>query len=752
MAEAALAATPTSTDAPGPAGRNWALWIGATLVALSLLLAGVGPWLAPTSPTEPHYIIYNSITKTFIKPPLAPFIAPNFPLGTDALGRDLLSQLLWAVRPTLILGLLVAAVRLLIGLTIGALAGWWPGRLGTLLELLIALALAPPVLLVALCVVAALSITWGMGAFVLGLTLTGWAEAASLLRTQMRLVKGEPYIEAVRALGANEVQLLLRHGLPQALALIWILLVSEVSSTLMVTAGLGFLGYYMHVIWVPLEDWSALRASGRPELAQLLATGAGQAYQQPWQLLVAGSCVFLIVLGFNLLGEGLRRHHARQQSRQPRTRLAKAMMATRLVVAERAQLGVLTWRRNWSTSATLGALVTLALAGGLFLWQSQRSTQATGFVAIPGDHLWATARHDAQATRWTPTSGPTQVPAIAWAWQADADLGGGPVVAADGTLYVAAQGGTLTALTPTGAVRWQLALGVQPFGTPALLPDGTIAVLGRQGEVVLVAPTGQVRRQVTAGSTAKTLTNPLADANGTVYYVTEEHLVAVTSAGNVVWQNRIPSYSYIDPVLRLSEDGQRLYFEDIASNSSAGKPIYASTKDPMDKFIIGANGQSYLAGQAMLATLRFGDQLLVTPSIQWDPILLGTSVRLPQDAGVLPDGRLWIFYAGGFEYAKLIWVDTSGQPEAIVDYTWEVDSTQLIGLDGQGLLYTCGRQYVTRQTQRLECMAHAAGARTVRWKFTFPENGFPVGGALAPGRLYVATAEGRLYALAANPN
>jgi len=748
MVESALSDTTTGLDATRPRARNWALWIGATVVAFILLLAAVGPWLAPLSPMTPHYIIYNSATKTFVKPPIPPFTVPGFPLGADGMGRDLLSQLLWAVRPTMILVLLVAAIRLLVGLTIGALAGWWPGRVGTALELLIALALTPPVLLVALCVVAALSITWGLGAFVLGLTITGWAEAASLLRTQMRLVKGEPYIEAVRALGANEGQLLLRHGLPQALGLIWILLVSEVSSTLMVTAGLGFLGYYMHVIWVPLEDWSALRSSGRPELAQLLATGAGQAYQQPWQLLVAGSCVFLIVLGFNLLGEGLRRRHARQQSRQPRTRLGKAVAATRLAVTERTQAQVVTWRRNWSTSATLVALVALVLVGGAILWQSQRSTLTTGFIAIPGDHLWATARHDAQATRWTPTVGPAQEPTIAWQWQADADFSGGPVVAADGTVYLADRGGTLTALLPTGAVRWQLALSIQPFGTPALLPDGTIALLGSQGEVVLVTPTGQLRHLVTTASTAKPLTNPVADANGTIYYVTEEHLAAVGSGGAVIWQQRIPTYSYIDPVLRLSEDGQRLYFEDIASNTSAGKAIYAATKEPMDKFIVGANGQSYLAGQAALATLTFGEQLLVTPLIQWDPILLGTSVRLPQDAGVLPDGRLWIFYAGGFEHAKLIWVDTSGQPEAIVDYTWEVDSTQLIGLDGQGLLYTCGRQYTNRQEQRLECMAHAAGARTVRWKFTFPENGFPVGGALAPGRLYVATAEGRLYALA----
>ena len=159
---------------------NWPLWIGLALLLLITLLAWLGPQFAPHDPVKPVYIVQHPETLAFVKPPFRPGQMPGYPLGADPLGRDTLSQLLWALRPTLILVLVAAAVRLLLGLSIGVASGWGAGRVSRLLEGITAIAVSIPVLLVALCLVAAFGPQWGVWAFVLGLCLTGWAEACLL--------------------------------------------------------------------------------------------------------------------------------------------------------------------------------------------------------------------------------------------------------------------------------------------------------------------------------------------------------------------------------------------------------------------------------------------------------------------------------------------------------------------------------------------------------------------------------------------
>lgn len=281
------------------ASLNWALLGGGFLAVLVILVAVYGPSFAPRDPLENSFI--GQVGTRFIRPPYPPGAVEGYPLGSDENGRDVLSRLLWAVQPTMTMVLVVAALRLSIGLLIGLIAGWSSGRVGRVLDGLISGALSIPVLLVALCIAAALAHRWGVWAFILGLSLTGWAETARLTYDQARLVKSQPYIEAAGAMGASSGQLIYSHVIPQVLPLIWIQLAFEISATLVAVAAMGFLGYFVNAVWIPgNDDFVGIRASGVPELGQMLGVAVRN---QPWTALVAGSCVFVIVLAFNLLGE-----------------------------------------------------------------------------------------------------------------------------------------------------------------------------------------------------------------------------------------------------------------------------------------------------------------------------------------------------------------------------------------------------------------------------------------------------------------
>ncbi|HUF40146.1 MAG TPA: ABC transporter permease [Anaerolineales bacterium] len=285
---------------------NWPLVLGLLLIGGVIYLAIAGPALAPRDPLEENLILQDEVTGQWHIPPFEAFALTGFPLGSDEFGRDVYSRLLYAVRPTLQMVLVVAAVRLVLGTLIGLVAGWSTGRTGGFFDSLISSALALPGLLVALGAIAIVGVELGVTAFIIGLSLTGWAETARLVREQTRSIRSEVYVEAAQALGATDAQIVFRHVVRQIRAMLLMLLAFEIGGTLMLTAGLGFLGYYIGGdVWIDVADFVARRTSGSPELGQMLAT-AWVRLTDPWGLVAVGSVVFAAVLGFNLIGEGLR--------------------------------------------------------------------------------------------------------------------------------------------------------------------------------------------------------------------------------------------------------------------------------------------------------------------------------------------------------------------------------------------------------------------------------------------------------------
>ncbi|MBV9790577.1 MAG: ABC transporter permease [Chloroflexi bacterium] len=294
--------------------RNYSLYVGGLISAIMLGLALFGPLLAPRDPMESSGVIFVDGVVYGPNPmrALGPFISSEYPLGLDIVGRDILSRLLWAVRPTLLLCAAIALARLAIGVCLGLLAGWFGGRLAYLIDGLISVSVAIPLLIVAIAVLTALN-TWPpLTVFVLALTLTAWCDTAALVKSRTQAVLQLPFIESARAIGRRSGGLLWHHVLPQLWSIIPMLIAFELSAALLVVSELGYLGYFigggfLYQDSVSDFDVQYLQTGGYPELGQMLSQFFLQLYRTPWASISAGSLTVLALVGFTLLGEGLRR-------------------------------------------------------------------------------------------------------------------------------------------------------------------------------------------------------------------------------------------------------------------------------------------------------------------------------------------------------------------------------------------------------------------------------------------------------------
>lgn len=729
------------------APRNWPLIFGLVMLAATLALAWFGPRLALHNPVKPVYIVQDPRTQEFVKPPFRPGQIPGYPLGADTLGRDTLSQLLWAIGPTLTLVLAAAAVRLALGFFIGVASGWSTGRAARLLQSLTAVAVAIPVLLAALCLVAAFGPSWGVWAFVLGLCLTGWAESARIFHDQTGLIKLQPYVEAGRALGASGLGLVIKHVFPHVLTLLWILLPFEISSALLTTAGLGFLGYFVNAIWIPLGDWTAVRAAGKPELGQMLASGAAAVPNYPWLLLTSAAAIFLLILTFNLLGEGLRRQMDVQRTRRRRSRLGAAMTQS----SRRFSDAMVQWSglRRGNLAPVLGAAMLLVLlAGSVFtLLRAARIPMLDSLVPVPGGHLWpAGGRHDAQGTYWANIDG-LEAPQVIWQVDAVNGFAGPPVVAADGSLYLAGADSSLYAINPDGTERWIAALPDKVFGAPALNADGFIYLLDQEGKLYVLGPEADLIWSFQAEPGVKPLSGPVVDAQGVAYYATERRLIAVKPYGELAWRVNLPTYSYVSPQPTLSADGRLLFFEDILVDAATGRTLVDSTDTILDRYLVGADAAIYLASQETIDRVTLsGDEVRLTQQAKLDLLSLALSFRIPSAAGITPSGRIWVFYSSSFEFPKMLWADSEGAMLNVVDYPWSRDTGKLIGFGRDGAAYACGTNFRAADGRMLECSRYSVDRASASWKLDLEPNGEPLGGALVDGRLYVVSAN-TLYAL-----
>lgn len=260
------------------AGLSPSAWIGAVLLAIFLLAALVGPLVAPYSPTEQRL-------DHILAPP-----SPAHWLGTDENGVDVLSQLLHGARLALVISLVVVAICATVGTALGVLAGYYRGAVEEIVMRVVDVLLAFPGILLNIAIVALVARP-GVGVMVFALTLNGWVGYARVARGQVLTVREREYVSAARAVGAGGARIMLRHILPNILSPVLVQMTFAFGGVILVEASLSFLGLGPQVGYT----WGALLDQGTTYLwkTQRLA-------------LIPGAAIMLVVLGSNLLGDGLR--------------------------------------------------------------------------------------------------------------------------------------------------------------------------------------------------------------------------------------------------------------------------------------------------------------------------------------------------------------------------------------------------------------------------------------------------------------
>jgi len=258
--------------------KNRLAIIGAVIVLGFLIVALFGQWIAPYDPIRPDY---NSL----LKPPSMQHL-----MGTDRMGRDVLSRVIYGARYAFLIGFGVVILEGIVGILIGVAAGYFGGWVDNLLMRIVDIMLSIPAMVLAIVI----SGSFGGGLFPLVITMViiSWAHFARLMRGQALAEKQRMYIEAARATGVSHVRILFTHLLPNTVSLGIVFATLEIPWAILFSAGMSFLGVG---IKPPTPEWGSIIASGRDFLTSAW-----------WITTFPGMTLMLVVLGFNFLGDGLR--------------------------------------------------------------------------------------------------------------------------------------------------------------------------------------------------------------------------------------------------------------------------------------------------------------------------------------------------------------------------------------------------------------------------------------------------------------
>lgn len=257
--------------------------LGLLITALLVVICLFAPWLAPHDPAVQYP---NGLSD--LGTPLPP--NHTFWFGTDALGRDLYSRLIFGTRTSLLIAVLSNLIATAIALFLGTLAGYFGGLADTLIMRLTDVLISFPVLLLAAFLAAVLRP--GTGVIIAVIGGVGWFYLARVIRAELLSVRHREYIDAARALGASDARIIFRHALPQILGQVLVYSTLNFSTTVLFVAALSYVGIGVQP---PTPDWGNMIADG----SQYLTVS-------PWLVIFPGVFLGLSVLSFNLLGDGLR--------------------------------------------------------------------------------------------------------------------------------------------------------------------------------------------------------------------------------------------------------------------------------------------------------------------------------------------------------------------------------------------------------------------------------------------------------------
>jgi len=274
--------------------RNRAAMIGIGIILLAAFSAIFAPFIAPFDPTAIDTKV-NNMDPFFVS---SQYHDSKFLLGSDQLGRDILSRLIWSARISLIVGLVPTLIVFTMGCTLGLTAGYFGGWIDNLLMRFTDVVYAFPDLLFVIIIMATLRNTWLgdlMGGLILifvALAVVNWVGLARLVRGQVLSVKEKEVVEAARATGVPTKRIMIRHLFPNALAPIIVALAFSIPGAMLAEATLSFIGIG---IKPPTPTWGVMINDGFVVFSQ-----------SPWPAMLPAFCISVVMLAFTFLGDGLR--------------------------------------------------------------------------------------------------------------------------------------------------------------------------------------------------------------------------------------------------------------------------------------------------------------------------------------------------------------------------------------------------------------------------------------------------------------
>jgi peptide/nickel transport system permease protein len=255
--------------------------VGGAIVFVLVVAGVLAPWIAPYDPNAQNLAMA-------LKPPQ--WLFGQHVLGTDAVGRDILSRLFYGARVSLLIAVLVVVISGVVGIGLGAISGYFAGTVDFAIQKLVEVIWAFPPLLLAIAIMAFLG--QGLDNLILALVVQRWISYCRVARGQALSLRTREFVEAARALGASNARIILRHIMPNLFQSALVIGTFAMASAIISEAALSFLG-----LGVPPEipTWGSMLADGRTYISTSW-----------WLALFPGLCIFFTVLGINLLGDGLR--------------------------------------------------------------------------------------------------------------------------------------------------------------------------------------------------------------------------------------------------------------------------------------------------------------------------------------------------------------------------------------------------------------------------------------------------------------
>ena len=257
---------------------------GLIVLGLMLLAAVFAPWLSPHDPLE------QDLLSSFLPPSWQANGDPVFLLGTDNLGRDIASRLIYGARTALIVALVAAALAALLGTVLGMLAGFYGGKTDMLISRAVDIWISFPAVLLSIVLVAVIGA--GLHAVIIAIVIIDWTRFCRVIRAETMVQKERDYVASAITIGLPRVRILFQEIFPNLIPLLIVLLTLEMGIAIVVETILSFVGLSV--------------ASDTPTWGNLIQEGRQYIHQVPWLLGLPVACVVLAVLGLNALGDGIK--------------------------------------------------------------------------------------------------------------------------------------------------------------------------------------------------------------------------------------------------------------------------------------------------------------------------------------------------------------------------------------------------------------------------------------------------------------